>query len=146
MKRTSIGRTLIILGWGCFVSALALPAIKYEQMGLDTFVKESKIGASCLLETFQPTNWMFAPLLAVYAFANLFMAGSPLLAMGSADTRCISGILMLLFFCGTLAVPWCAEEVHGILLGCVMWQLSFLCVGLGCIRSTYEGSPPFSER
>jgi hypothetical protein len=128
------GWLLVLCGWECYLLALVCPAIHFGSVGIDGYTENVRIGARCLLDTFDPMNCLFAPMLLVYAIANVAMAGSVLLAAGSADTRCVGGTLMLFWFCVTLTAPWCASEVQGVLPGCVLWQLSFLLVGIGLIR------------
>ena len=124
---------MIVCGWLCYLIALACPAVDYFQLGIDSYRQETKTGAYCFCATFDIMNWLLFPIFALYGLANLFMVLSVFLARSSPDARLIAAAFFLAFFLVALAAPWSAREVHGVLVGCVLWQLSFLAVGLGLI-------------
>jgi hypothetical protein len=123
-----------VLRLGLLWPRLLCPAVDYGQMGIDSCGQCVKSGASCFCETFDPMNWFFAPFLAVYAAANLLVLISPLLILSSPDGRCVAGVGFVVFFVFSLAAPWCANEVKGVYVGCVLWQMSLLAAGLGFLR------------
>lgn len=133
INRAVPGWTFILSGWLFYLTALVCPAIEFGTLGLDGgYGRETKSGARCFADTFDPRNWLFAPLLVGYACANVLMIGSVLVFLSPAILRLILGGFFLFGFCLTLTTPLCSY-VHGISLGCILWIFSYLAVGIGCL-------------
>jgi hypothetical protein len=128
MTRRTIAWGMVVVGWACHTLALVTPAIDCVDVG-----GGPKSGAWCWFETFTG-DWLFAPILPIYALANIVFLASLPTAAGSADSRCIGGSFILFWFLLALAAPWCIPRVTGVYIGCVLWQVSYLLVGVGLIR------------
>ncbi|MBM4068891.1 MAG: hypothetical protein FJ271_08090 [Planctomycetes bacterium] len=102
------------------------------------YSRHYKLGSQCLVDTFYPINYLEAPLLILYAPVNLMMLLSGILVGVARSTRHVCGWLFLACFTVTLTVPWCAADLK-VRYGCVLWSLSFLQLGIGCLLLPAEG-------
>jgi hypothetical protein len=132
LGRAPFGWVLIVCGWLCYLASLGCPA---AHSGWDVLGPSmgNLNGFGCLLMTLAPPNWLAAPLLFFYGLANLLMIGSAFMVRSTPDTRCLTGVFMFLSFLISLSAPWCDREIK-VFAGCVLWQASFLAVGLGFMR------------
>jgi hypothetical protein len=133
LARQRLGWAALIGGWTCYLFALPCPAIKITSVAVDMGWQTTKSGLNCLHDTFIPSNWLFAPFLALYMVGNFVMLISPFVVPFRPSARAIWGGFLLVSFGFSLSAPVCSDEVKETLEGAYLWMGSFLVAGIGCL-------------